>query len=81
MRDYLSYPSCSLGNSFIDSFLSCFQLFCDDVNPSEIFSCLRMNKNDPNMEDGYVSNSLLVESIKEFFSLSFLAVRSCSILL
>ena len=81
MRDYLSYPSCSLRNSFIDSFLSCFQLFCDDVNPSEIFSCLRMNKNDPNMEDGYVLKSLLLESSKKIFSFSFWAVLSCSILL
>ena len=32
-------------------FLSCFQMFCDDVKPSEIFSCLRANKNDANMED------------------------------
>ncbi|KAJ7370351.1 glycogenin glucosyltransferase glg1 [Desmophyllum pertusum] len=27
------------------------EMFCDDVKPSEIFSCLRMNKNDPSMDD------------------------------
>ena len=30
-----------------------FQLFCDDVQPSELFSCLKKHKNEPEMERRY----------------------------
>lgn len=30
-----------------------FQLFCVDVQPSELFSCLKKHKNEPEMERRY----------------------------
>lgn len=31
-----------------------FQVFCDDVQPSEVFSCLKKHKSDPEMERRYL---------------------------
>ncbi|XP_020607607.1 Golgi apparatus protein 1-like isoform X2 [Orbicella faveolata] len=54
------------------------KMFCDDVKPSEIFSCLRTNKNDPNMEEG-CRDMIIKRQIRQSkdFKLDPQLVKSC----
>ena len=39
------------------SFLFVFQMFCNDVEPSEMFSCLKENKHKPEFDKRYSHNA------------------------